>query len=306
MTAALPEDPDAILAEAARWHVAIGDDAMDWDGFTTWLEADPRHAAAYDAIAQTDALVEFHAAALTETPEVAAPAAPRRWLRVVPAGLAALAASLALIVLAPHQGAPPTRSLSADAAPLAVTLADGSTAMLAPHSRMTIAANHIALDGEAHFAIRHDPSRQLTISAGPLEIADIGTTFDIATGSAVRVAVREGQVSVRAATGVVDLGAGEGVLAEAGAPLRTISAQGLGLGGWRGGSLVYDNAPIALVAEDIARATGIRLTIDPAVADRRFSGAIKISSGPRSANDFAQIVNLRLIARGDSLVLGPR
>ena len=33
---------DIIAQEAAAWHAASFDDDMDWDGFTAWLEADPR------------------------------------------------------------------------------------------------------------------------------------------------------------------------------------------------------------------------------------------------------------------------
>ena len=51
---------DRIIEQAAAWHVASSDDAIDWDGFTAWLEADPRHRTAYDEIALTDAVVLDH------------------------------------------------------------------------------------------------------------------------------------------------------------------------------------------------------------------------------------------------------
>ncbi|MFD1959229.1 FecR/PupR family sigma factor regulator [Novosphingobium panipatense] len=41
-----------IREQALQWAVRLGDPAFDdWDGFTLWLEADPRHAVAYDHIA---------------------------------------------------------------------------------------------------------------------------------------------------------------------------------------------------------------------------------------------------------------
>jgi transmembrane sensor len=46
---------DRIYEEAAGWLVRQQDDAMDWEGFTLWLEADPRHRAAYDDLALLDA-----------------------------------------------------------------------------------------------------------------------------------------------------------------------------------------------------------------------------------------------------------
>ena len=43
---------------AARWHCAQQHDDMKWRGFTTWLEADPRHRLAYDEIALLDARID--------------------------------------------------------------------------------------------------------------------------------------------------------------------------------------------------------------------------------------------------------
>lgn len=304
MTAALPpHDDDAILAEAARWHVASAHDAMDWDAFTDWLEADPRHAAAYDAIARTDTMVLDNAAALVE--ETGQVVRPARWRRLVPAGFAAMAAVLALVLLVPHHE-PAPRTFVAGAAPLPALLADGSQIMLAPRSRMIIAGDHITLDGEARFAIRHDPARQLTISAGALQITDIGTAFAVATGSVVRVTVDEGRITVRRAGNQLPLGAGQGIIAGPDDTLQAVAAQGLGLGGWRGGAVGYDNTPLTIVAQDIARASGLRIAVDPAAAGRRFSGSISPARGRRAASDLAQIVNLKLIGQGDSVVLGPR
>ena len=46
------DDMSADIDEAAaRWHLAQADDDMDWSAFTEWLEADPRHRDAYDAMA---------------------------------------------------------------------------------------------------------------------------------------------------------------------------------------------------------------------------------------------------------------
>ena len=79
---------DRIVAEAAAWHAASDTDDMDWDGLTLWLEADPRHALAYDQMMLTGAIVDDHREtlapriAMPANDSEAAPAAPRRakWL----------------------------------------------------------------------------------------------------------------------------------------------------------------------------------------------------------------------------------
>ena len=51
-------DEARIEEEAAAWQVASVNDDMDWDGFTRWLEADPRHRRAFDEAALADTLVD--------------------------------------------------------------------------------------------------------------------------------------------------------------------------------------------------------------------------------------------------------
>jgi transmembrane sensor len=304
-----PFDPDPadMVTKAAQWHIASSGDAMDWDGFTLWLEADPRHRACYDEIARADALVGQHAAGLAlPVAPPHAPAMPRRRAWMATAALAA--ASLTLAVLVPGWRAATPQVTEAGDAMRTVALADGSRITLAPRSRLTVAGAHLALEGEAHFAIRHDPARALRVTAGALTIADIGTVFDVATGrSGVRIAVSEGQVAVHDAggTGAIQLTAGNGVIYGDDGTLRATAGEGFGLAGWTSGSLAYADAPLPLVAEDIARLTGITLTVSPHLRTRRFSGSLSVAKGAHAARDLATIMNLRLVMHGNTGVLEP-
>ena len=48
---------DQIADQAIAWHLSQdGMDASAWHRFVEWLEADPRHAEAYDRIALADGL----------------------------------------------------------------------------------------------------------------------------------------------------------------------------------------------------------------------------------------------------------
>ena len=44
--------------------------------------------------------------------------------------------------------------------------------------------------------------------------------------------------------------------------------------GWRDGRLVFRNEPLSLVAQQIGRHAGVTVTVDPVIADRRFSGVL--------------------------------
>ena len=301
-----------MILKAAQWHIASGTEAMDWDGFTQWLEADPRHRAAYDEIAMADALLVDHASALaapfapemdtTETEPGEAPA--RRWRLLAASAL--VAASLALAVGLPVWHSTAAQVTVSQDAPRDVALEDGSHITLAPHSRLAVAGEQIAIEGEAHFAIRHDPSRALRVSAGPLTIKDIGTAFDVvADRTGVRVAVREGKVVIRRAVpaAAVELGAGDGVIYGESTGLHQVPGTGLGLAAWHSGSLSYVDVPLRVVAEDITRLTGTLLTVSPELQERRFSGSLAVTSGARTARDLASIMNLRGELVGKTLKL---
>lgn len=294
-----------IIEQAAAWHAASGDDAMDWDAFTLWLEADPRHRDRYDEVAMADALLDDHRDALRVAAVDAAPVAPRRPWRVW-FGTGAVAAAVALIVLLPtwHNGS--AQTTDAGDAMRTLALADGSQVTLAPHGRLTVNGDQMTLNGQARFAIRHDPSRALHISAGGLTISDIGTTFDVvSSGTTVRVAVSEGTVAVSggAIPASVQLGQGEGLIVGDGTGVRMAPGRALGLDGWTGGTISYDNAPLRLVADDVARLTGQSLELSPALQDRRFSGSLKLAAGSRTAQDLAKLMDLRLDRASGKLVL---
>ena len=285
-----------ITERAAQWHAAQDADDMDWDGFAIWLEADPRHRAAFDRIALLDDDIVAQRASIVA--HLATPAQaqrePRRWRWEVVAG-GAMAAALAVVVALPRPAADIAWQTGATARTIA--LVDGSSATLAPHSRLV--AQHgdqtlLALNGTAYFDVPHRADRTLSITAGRYRISDIGTRFDIAVdGATTRIAVAEGHIAV-AAAGLdtpVTLVQGRALLGQQGSvTLTSIAAESVG--SWRGGQLVYADAPLALVASDITRYAGAETTVDPAIANLRFSGALKIGKGTQAADALATIIGL--------------
>ncbi|RKE53979.1 MULTISPECIES: FecR domain-containing protein [unclassified Sphingomonas] len=298
------------LNEAALdWVVRTGSDAFDdWPAFHAWLEADPRHAAAYHAMSMD---IEEMAAAVP--PVQAAPIvmqpARRRW--PVWAG-GAIAASLALFVgyEAIETRAHPYAVETAAGTMRTVRLADGSTIAMGGATRLMLDRDDPRVAtlerGEAMFVIRHDDSDPFEVSVGGARLVDVGTAFDVKFARAeTRVAVSEGAVDYNPGQGGIRLVKGQGLVVRDGK--ATVTAVDVAsVGSWRDSVLAYEGATLAEVADDLSRALGVDLRADPGVAKRAFSGSIataKLSGDPRLA---APLLGVAIRKRGGHWVMSSR
>ena len=317
MNSANRGDNSDIVAQAVHWHLASSGEDMDWEGFTVWLEADTRHRLVYDEVALTHLLISEHRHALRqhvlpEQPAVASPPA-RRMTRWLPVGLGAAAAAVLAIVAGPALIHPADRTYATGASSRVIALADGSLVTLAPRSRLVISGsdgNAMRLTGGGWFDVRHVAARELAISAGPVTIRDIGTHFDIQVdGNLVRVAVAQGKVEVAspALAQPIALTGGRALLFDGQQGVASVStANSAEIGDWRKDRLSYENAPLALVADDLGRYAGIHLDVPAELLSRRFSGTLIIGNGIEAPRDLAQLMGLALVRGHDGLRLAPR
>lgn len=300
---------------AAQWHMAQAKDEMDWVAFADWLEADPRHRDAYNAIALLDARIDAARPVLSQILADPPALVAGRWPRVAGWAIAVAALLLVAVVIAfvrrpngPEAPALVYRAPNGHARD--VRLADGSIATLAPGSVLRVEGKRsgaLALEGTAFFAVRHDPARTLTVHAGIYEIRDIGTRFDVsADGDMIRVAVAEGRVGVRSTKA-----AGE-VIVDAGRVLTSIGKGGPGeikparassVGAWRRGPLVYDDVPLAMVAADISRTTGQSVMVQASASGRRFSGVIALGDRATMVATLCSLTQLQARTDGDAILL---
>lgn len=293
---------ERIREEAAGWLVSQQDDAMDWAGFTAWLEADPRHRAAFDELALIDADLDVHrreiwSADMEALPEPANDRGPRigRWVGW--AGGAMAAAIAAVLVLQPGPESLPIQDYRSEADKSQdVALADGTRIVLAPASELKVQGDQLALTGTGYFDVPHKPGRTLTINAGEFQVTDIGTRFSVGNEpEGVRIDVAAGSVAVESTQlpKRVALAAGHGLVADrAAGTVRLTTIEPTAVASWRSGKLQFDQAPLALVARDVSRYSGRKVTVDPAIADRPFSGVIAIDDGGSPGATLAQIMAL--------------
>jgi transmembrane sensor len=162
-----------------------------------------------------------------------------------------------------------------------LVLPDGSQVILGPGSHLTIAAGYgqaareLSLRGEAYFNVTHDTSHAFVVRANSATIRDVGTAFGVHADSTgdVRVAVTSGAVELARAvppSSPTVLNAGDvgtvsaigGIVAERGAATDDDLA-------WKRGKLIFKDATLAEVRDDVRRWYGIELAVRDSAVWRR-------------------------------------
>jgi transmembrane sensor len=196
-------------------------------------------------------------------------------------------------------------------------LADGTLVVLGPASELTVQAEYnenvrdVNLTGEALFDVVHDAGRPFTVHAATASIQDLGTSFTVRTDAAeeVRVVVTAGSVLLHAAgeppeSGVILRAGDRGVLSAGGNAIAERSAPTDADLAWTRGHLVFADAPLDRVAEDLRRWYGIQLRIaDPALASRHITATFAGEPVQKVLDVIALALGARVEMRGDTAII---
>jgi transmembrane sensor len=282
-----------IEATAVDWFVRLQGDAelADWEAFQTWLEADPTHAAAYDAVeAMWVDLEDPDLAATQAEPSgdgVVTPFRPRPQRRALwLGGAAAAAAAVFAVLLLPPMMAPAyVNYATTKGETRAVTLSDGSHINLGGDTKLRVRLTKSErdvdlLNGEASFDVAHQAARPFVVGVGAREVRVLGTEFNIRRhADELTVTVRRGVVSVASA------GGGQGVKLTKGQQLTASSptvppvvrsADPDEAFAWTTGKLVYRETPLPQVVADLNRYVSTPIRVDPSAAWVKVSGVLVI------------------------------
>lgn len=197
-----------------------------------------------------------------------------------------------------------------------VRLPDGTTVILGPASRLTLApgygekARDVELHGEALFNVTHDNARPFTVRAGRGWVRDIGTTFSVEAdpGAPLRVVVTSGAVALRATE---EPGNGELVLRQGDRATLSdgrMTAERAGATAddlaWTRGRLVFRDAPLEQVSAELRRWYGIELRAgDATVAGRRLTASFEGEPPDRVLRVIGLALGADVALRGDTAVL---
>lgn len=303
---------ETIRAQALDWAVRAGDPAFtDWDAFVVWLEADPAHARAYDAVrvaVEDAAQVLKHAAPAND--DLLDVGASRRWR---PAWLAGgLAAAAALIVALWTIGGPGPDLYIVETRPgemRTVALENGTQVALAGGTAMAFDRNDTRfarLDrGQALFTVRHDAQRPFAVLVGRERLVDLGTVFDVRSeAGALSVAVAEGAVSYDPDGAAVRVGPGQVLRRPAGASnvvLAEVPAEQVGE--WNEGRLTFEAAPLSEVATRLTQATGIAYVAGSG-GGATVSGSILIAPLRKDPAALGPLLGVTVRSEGGRWVIG--
>jgi len=281
-----------VMDEAIAWHVRLQGPMADgalWAEFTAWMEVDPAHADAYDAVALADDCLSDE---LAETPVAEKDTrratndnepGVRPWFRRT--ALLSVAASLVLaLFLSPFLLRSPGMEviMTNPGETREIALGDGSTIALNGGTTIRIdrkAERFARLDtGEAIFTIKHDSARPFVVETGDGTLRDLGTIFNVRqSANGLEVGVSEGSVQYDPGARAVTVAAGKQLRVQRGKSTAVVTAiDPASVGGWRQGRLSYHDASLATIALDLSRSLGTPVTVSPDLASRRFSGVIRV------------------------------
>lgn len=308
---------ERLRRQASDWIAKLNGphDARDRAAFERWYRAHADHAEAFDRLAAL-----FEVAQDIRPTVAAAPGAQDGGIRPVRYALAAAAAAGVIVLafaIAGARQAAPSRQAGVQVAVFTVTgtqsrripLRDGSEVVLAPGSALAVAIGgkerRLRLTaGEGHFTVSRD-IRPFIVDAQGTDVVARGTQFIVRLDEkGTLVSLIEGRVEVfyPAARGgaerkAASLGAGQRLVVP---PRRGPQPDSAILPGARPRAMMiaFDDARLGEAAETMnARAAGRIRLADPALAERRITGAFRIGDAEGFAQGVAAALDLE-VARG--------
>lgn len=162
-----------------------------------------------------------------------------------------------------------------------VTLDGGTRIILAPGTTLRLAGTTAELNGEAAFYVAHRTTSPFSITAHGARITVLGTEFSVrAYDKSVRVAVREGRVSVASRTGVSSVLNVNDVAQVGDTTLAVTHASDVSaLFAFTTGNLAFNNTPLADAIADLNRWYDADIRLEsPDLGNERFTATLPVGS----------------------------
>lgn len=192
-----------------------------------------------------------------------------------------------------------------------VTLADGSVIKLFPASSMEVPPNYngsvrkvILKKGEAFFEVRHQEQKPFIVELGIASVKDVGTSFRIKkTNDSIHLVVMDGSVEFRNNTnGEVRLlmaGTQATLLTGAGNSGPLIVSDPVSDPGYSHNPLRFINTLLPEVIQQFRVEYKKQIMIDPAIAQKRFTGNLEGQSFDNAIDVLCRSLNITLVHKND-------
>ncbi|CAI8720445.1 transmembrane sensor [Pseudomonas sp. IT-P100] len=264
--------------EAAQWFVRLQEPAVDVEErrrFELWLNEHSQHRDEFQLLqglwTAADLVSRARLQALCETPPVRRKRHPLVRYAVA-ASVLAVALGLGLFSGLNQPTSYTAEFSTALGERRQVALPDGSVIDLNSRSRLQVRYEKghrdiELMEGEAMFSVAHDSDWPFVVEAGSGKVTVTGTRFDVRRGvSDTRVVVEQGTVKVQGRGApdneFISLTAGLGTRVDAqGTVAVAYAVNPAELTAWRSGKLVFNNASLAEVAEEVSRYREKPLTV---------------------------------------------
>ncbi|WP_066819046.1 FecR family protein [Sphingomonas mali] len=331
---ATPQREDVVrLAEASAWRVHLAEHDLETnDDFEAWLAADPRNMLAWDHVQADWLLLGEHA----NSPDLLRfrSDALRRARRSRPVlrtrGGWWLAVAACLLILISGGGVwwsrQPEIYRTALGERRVVTLADGSKASLDADTQLAVRFTGDTrklelIKGQARFDVAHDLMRPFLVQAGDRTVIATGTAFNVdLLGGKTMVTLIEGRVVVvdrkldmaplvafrskpRAA---VSLTPGQQLVISPGARQSVAQVNLDNATAWEGGTLVFSDEPMGLVAERIARYSDEPIVVAPGAAAMKISGVFKAGDVATFVDVVTHYLPVKAVESGGTTTIEPK
>lgn len=164
-----------------------------------------------------------------------------------------------------------------------INLSDGSEVWLNSATRLefplsfTGNTREITINGEAYVKVAKNPLKPFLVHLPHSTVQVLGTEFNVNTydSGVVTVALVEGSVNMRAATGESKLTPGKQAIYQSGKLITQDTFDERHVLSWRKGLFYFNDASLKEISNVLLRWYGIKVVIEnPAILSRQFSGVI--------------------------------
>lgn len=178
-----------------------------------------------------------------------------------------------------------------------VTLADGSVAVLAPATTLSVTGRNVELRGEALFTVSHTSEAPFTVTADGVTTRVLGTVFSVrkyAEDKAVQVAVAEGRVAVNNSV----LSNGDIAIAAKDIDVQHNAERVAELMAFTQGKLVIRSQTLAEIAPQLERWMDIRINVSGDVTSKSFSTTLTTQNIDEVLREIATLTNSKYAVTG--------